>query len=173
MKNIIDSFLRFLRSSKRKMLLITITIVTTLIISSIIAIWLSKVAHLNIPSLGTIRTLGVEAYWDINLTNKTEAINWGTIWPGSSQNATLYIRSISNLETTLHLNTTNWNPANISNYMNLTWNYNGTTIQPDEIIQVTLTLSASSSFNFINYLITNEVKQFSLDIIISTSEYIS
>jgi len=166
-------FTGFLCSSKNKILLITITAVITLIISSIIALWLSKVTKLNIPSLGTIRTLGVEAYWDSDLTNKTQTINWGTIYPGSSQNVTLYIRSISNIETTLNLNTTNWNPTNLSNYMNLTWNYNGTTIHPSEIIQVTLTLSASSSFNFINYLITNNIKQFNFDIIISTSEYIS
>jgi uncharacterized membrane protein YwzB len=61
-KNTFDSFVKFLRSLKRAVLLITITIVITLIISSIISIRLSKVINLSVPSLGTITTLGVEAY---------------------------------------------------------------------------------------------------------------
>ena len=173
MKNTFNSLIEFLHSSKRVILLITITVVVTLIISSVISIWLSKVTNLDVPSLGTIKTLGVEAYWDLDLENKTETINWGTIWIGSSQNVTLYVRSISNYVATIHLNTTNWNPTNISDYTNLTWNYNGTPVNPGEIIQITLTLSTSSSNSFIRYLITNDVKQFNFDIIISTSEYIS
>jgi len=161
----------FLEPSKKTVLLIVAVAAITVLVTSLTAIWLSKITNLQIPSLGTITTLGVEAYWDKNLTNKTEEIKWGKIWPGSSQNVTIYIRSISNVETTLILNTTNWNPTNLTDYMNLTWNYNETTIHPDEIIQVTLTLSASSSYSFIMYLITNDVKQFSFDIIIRTSEY--
>jgi len=171
MKNTFGSFVKFLHSSKRAILLITLTAVITLIISSIISIWLSKVTNLNVPSFGTIRTLGVQGYWDKNLENKTETFDWGTIWPGASKNVTIYLRSISNIETTLYLNTTNWNPTNISDYVNLTWNYDETTIRPNEIIGVTLTLSASSSYSFILYLIANDVKQFSFDIIISTQEY--
>jgi len=156
---------------KKTLLLIAATAATTILISTLIAIWLTKTTTINVPSLGTIITLGVEAYWDQNLTNKTQTINWGTIYLGSTQNATLYIRSISNIETTLNLNTTNWNPTNLSNYMNLTWNYNGTTIHPNQVIQVTLTLSAPPSISFIQYLITNDIKQFNFDIIISTKEY--
>jgi hypothetical protein len=47
--------------------------------------------------------------------------------------------------------------------------YNGTQINPGEIIQVTLTLSASSSHDFVHYLIANNVKNFSFDIIIAAS----
>jgi hypothetical protein len=54
--------------------------------------------------------------------------------------------------------------------MNLSWNYNGTIIHLGEIIQVTLTLTASSSHAFLIYLITSDVKQFSFDIIINTLE---
>ena len=182
MKDAFNSLIKFLRSSKRAILLITITVVTTLVISSIISIWLGKVTYLNVPSLGTIKTLGVEAYWDPDLKNKTETIDWETIWPGTSKNVTLHIRSISNIETTLELRTANWTfrdsnnrtvagPSDSSPYMNLTWNYNETTVRPDEIVQVTLTLSVDDSSDFIEFLIAKDVKAFSLDIIISTSEY--
>jgi len=147
-----------------------------------ISIWLSKVTTLNVPSLGTIKTLGVEAYWDLDLKNKTETIDWDTIWPGTAKNVTLHIRSISNRETSLELRTANWTFRNSSNlivagpsdsspYMNLTWNYNETTVHPDETVQITIILSADRSSDFIEFLIANDVKEFSLDIIISTSEY--
>lgn len=171
MKGALNSLMESLRSSKRTILLIAIAVVITLIVSSAISIWLSRFSNLVIPSVGRITALGVEAYWDRNLENKTETFDWGTVYPGVSNNVTLYLRSISNIETTLYLNTTEWNPANISNYMTLSWNYNETTIQPGETIEVTLTLSASSSPSFFLYLITNEVEQFGLDIIIATSEY--
>lgn len=170
MKAAFNSLVKFLRSSKRKILVIIITAVITIAISAIISLWLSSINNIYVPSLGTIKTLGVEAYWDKNLENKTETISWGTIWPGSSKNFTLYLRSISNTETTLLLNATNWNPANISEYMNLSWNYNETILHPSETIQVTLILTTSSSNEFISYLINNDVKEFSFDIIISTLE---
>ena len=169
MRNKFHSFIAFLRSSKKTILLILIVAIASITITTTISILLSKIYHLNVPSLATIKTIGVEAYWDPNRENKTETIDWGTIWPGSSKNVTFYIRSVSNFEATLNLNATNWNPANISDYMNLSWDYNGTTIRPSEIIQVTLTLSASPSNSFIHYLIANDVKDFNFDIVIAAS----
>jgi len=153
------------------MLLIAITAVITLIVASLISIWLSKVSDLSIPSLGTIKTLGLEAYWDRNLEDKAETFDWGVIRPRTLKNVTLYLRSISNIETTLNLTATNWNPANVSSFLSLSWNYKGTTMHPGEILEVTLTLSASSSYSFLLYLITSDVEEFSFDVIIMTSEY--
>lgn len=173
MTGTLKSCIEFLRSSKKRVLLIVIVVVITIFISAIISTLLEKAINLYVPTTGTVKTLGVEAYWDRNLKNKTEEISWRTIWVGSSRNVTFYVQSISNIETTLFLNTANWNPTNISDYMNLSWNYNGTTLNPSEAIQVTLTLTASSSNSFILYLTTSDVKEFSFDIIISTSEYSS
>jgi len=173
LKNTFDcSFAKFSRSSKRTVLLVLIVVLITIAVTTAVSIWLERTFNLRVPSLGTIKTLGVEAYWDRNLENKIEIIDWDTIWPGSSKNVTLYVRSIGNVEATLYLNTTNWNPADLPDHVTLSWNYDGTTVHPDEVIQVTLTLSASSSQSFILYLITNKVNEFSFDIIIGTSEYI-
>ena len=182
MKDTFNSLIEYLRSSKRTILLITITVAITLIISSMVSICLGKVTYLSVPSLGTIKTLGVEAYWDSDLKNKTETIDWDTIWPGTYKNVTLYIRSLSNIETTLELRTANWTFLDSNNsivagssdsspYMNLTWNYNETTVRPSETVQVTLTLSVDYSSDFVEFLIAKDVKEFSLDIIISTSGY--
>jgi hypothetical protein len=169
-KAVLGSVARFVRSSKKTIPLILIVVVATIATSTIISILLSRTTRLYVPSLGTIKTIGVDIYWDEALTNKTESVNWSTIYVGSSQNVTFYLRSISNAEATLHLNATDWNPSDISKYMTLSWNYNGSTLQPGQVIQVTLTLSASSSYAFIYYLITQNVKRFSFDITIAASE---
>jgi hypothetical protein len=180
MKNTCDSSLTSLLSHKKTILLITITVAVTLIISSMILVWLDGWINLKIPSTGTIRLRGVEGYWDKNLTNKTETCDWGTIWPGVTENRTIYLRSICNFDTTLNLTTGNWTyldsndnivsgPNSTTPYMNLTWNYNYTMIKPGQTLQVTLTLSVDRSSNLIEFLIANDVKRFSVDIYISTS----
>jgi len=169
MRSRFRSFIAFLRSSKKTVLLILIVAIASIAITTTISILLSKIEKLHVPSLATIKTIGVEAYWDPNCENKTETIDWGTIWPGLSKNVTFYVRSVSNFEATLNLNATNWNPVNISDYMSLSWSYNETPLNPGEIVQVTLTLSASSSDAFTHFLIANDVKNFTFDIVIAAS----
>jgi hypothetical protein len=88
---------------------------------------------------------------------------------------------VSNIKIRLQLQTANWTflssngtivsgPANSTNYMSLTWNYNNETVNPGQTVQVTLTLSTGNSPNFIGFLIDNKVNEFSFDITISTSE---
>lgn len=170
MKQPSDSVTRFSRPSKKTVLLVVATVAATILLSTIFSLWLSRSSNLKVPSIGTIRTFGVKAFWDSSLKNETTEIQWGTIYSGSSSNVSIYLQSISNLEAALQLNTSNWEPFNMSRYMNLTWNYNQTTLGPDEVIQVTLTLTTSSSPDFIQYLITNDVREFSFDILISIKE---
>ena len=152
---------------ENRIFLVVITIIITLIVSTVVSIGLSSSANLSVPSLGTITTLGVEAYWDSNCENKTMTIDWGQIHSGTSKNVTLYLKSASNFETTLRLNMSNWNPPSILNYMMLVWDYNGTTIKPGEIKQVALTLNSVSSKSFMDYLLDNGITNFSFDMTIS------
>lgn len=181
MKNPFKSFTAYLHPSKKTLLLILIVATATIILSTAISIWLSKIYNLHVPSIGTVKTIGVKAYWDANLKNETKQIQWGTTYPGSSINVTLYVQSISNVETTLKLETANWTfqdpnnaiisgPNDSTPYINLTWNYNNATIKPGETVQVTLTLSIDNSFDFIRFLINNNVRNYSFDITIRTLE---
>lgn len=153
----------------------------TLILSTAISMWLEKAQDLRVPTIATIKTSGVEAYWNRELTNRTESIDWGTIWLGASQNVSIYVRSISNIEITLDLAIENLTfsdsnenivaePENMASYVNLTWNYNETKISPGETLQLTLTLSVGHSADFTEFLIANGVEKFSFDIYISTSQ---
>lgn len=168
--NKFHSLIALLRSLKKTLFLVAIVAIASITITSLIAILLSKTTDLYIPSIGTVKTIGVEVYWDQNGENKTETIDWDIVWAGSSENMTLYVQSISNYEVTLTLNATDWIPVNISNYIILSWDYNRTSLKPGEIIPVTLTLSASSSESLIRYLITNNVQDFHFEIAITASE---
>ena len=167
---IFNSLFALLYRHKKTLLLILLVSTATILISSAVSIWLSNFHNLTLPTIGTIKTIGVEVYWDSNLQNKTEIIDWNTVWPGTTKNATLYIRNVSNVKTTLHLNTSNIDPANISEYLNLSWNYDGSPLNPNETIQVTLFLSASDDILFISYIIANELTAFNLDIQIAAYE---
>ncbi|MGD2066543.1 MAG: hypothetical protein PVI43_05175 [Candidatus Bathyarchaeota archaeon] len=153
-----------LRRYKKTLLLIFVVATASVLISSGISIWLSDYHNLTLPSVGTIKTIGVEAYWDPNLENKTENILWGEMWPGSSQNSTLYIRSVSNVEITLQLYPSNITPVAMSEYIDLSWNYKGKTISPNDVIEVTLFLSMPDDYSFIRYVVANEMESFSMDI---------
>ena len=159
-----NSLFDFLGRHKKTLLLIFVVSTSTLLISSAISIWLSDFHNLTVPTVGTIKTIGVEAYWDQDTENKTETINWDTMWPGLTKNFTLYIRSVSNVKTVLHMNITNVTPSPVSEYLNVTWNYNGAILNPDEVIEVTLFLSASNDVSFTQYLITNKVTDFNFEI---------
>ena len=110
----------------------------------------------NMYSYGSIQiqTAGVTAYTDASCTTIVTVVPWGSLAPGSSGTNIIYLKNEGTTSLTLSLNTTNWNPINAPNYITLNWNYNGQTIAPDQVIQITLTLSVSqnisgiSSFNF-------------------------
>jgi hypothetical protein len=181
------SDLKSLLPSKRTVVLVLAVIVITVILSAAFSILLSRFSNLRLPSLGTIMTEGVEAYWDENLTNKIstdEKIDWGTLKLGTSKNVTFYLLSISNIETILNLTEKDLlfydgngvamqPPSYILTYMNLSWNYNGSVVRPGDVIHVTVTLSAGHSPDFVTYLIDNDVRRFTLDIHIRTLEYVA
>jgi len=81
--------------------------------------------------------------------------------PGSLNNVTVYMRNEGNRLPTFPLTTDNWNPLNASDYLTLSWNYDGRQLNPLEVVQVTLTLTVSSS--------VQGIESFSFDIIISVS----
>lgn len=170
-----------IRRSWKTVLLIIIVVVVTIAISTLVSLWVSSYYILRFPSMGTISTVGVEAYWDQNLVNRSTQIQWGALYPDTETNMTLYLHSISNAPTTLILETDNWTytnlagtnitePSNRQDYMNLTWDYNNQTLNPDQTIQTTLTLTVTDNPIFLEYLIQNNVTTFNFNISIRAME---
>lgn len=172
--------IKFLYRSKKTILFVLVVATITIALSATISIWLSRVNHLYIPSVGNVKTLGVEAYeGDIIDSGNEQYIDWGTVYPGGLTYRSFYIRSKSNIKTTFNLETANWTywdsagnnvTGSNNNYLNLDWNYTDTPISPGDEIYVTLTLQASASDSFISYLIANDVTGFSFDICIYGSD---
>jgi len=118
-------------------------------------------SSVRIVGRGTVKAVGVGVFWDSNCTNPVSFIDWGMVEPGSMNNVTVYVRNEGNVVASISLATENWNPSNASDYLTLSWNYDGRELNPLEVVQVTLTLSVSSS--------VQGIESFSFDIIISVS----
>lgn len=107
---------------------------------------LSLVQNSNtVSSVGTIKGIGVGLYSEYACTNKVTSINWGVLEPGSNKTITIYVRNEGNAAATLSQATQNWNPTAASSYLTLRWNYAGQTISVNQILQVKLTLTLSST----------------------------
>ena len=118
-------------------------------------------SSVRIVGRGTVKAVGVGVFWDSNCTNPVSFIDWGMVEPSSMNNVTVYVRNEGNVAASISLATENWNPSNASDYMTLSWNYDGQQLNPQEVAQVTVTLNVSSS--------VQGIESFSFDIIISIS----
>ena len=164
-KDRIVSIFSALRASRKTLLLIVIVAVVSIAGTSIISVLLSNSSsEIYIPSLGTIKTIEVEAFSDAGCQHKKDALEWAEIEPGESISTSVYIKSVSNFNVMLTLNLTDWSPPEISDYLTLTWDYKGTRLDPGEVILINLNVSAPSSDDFINYLVDNEIKNFTVDV---------
>jgi hypothetical protein len=115
----------------------------------------------TVSNSGSVKGVGVGVYLDQACTNAVSSITWGTLDPGSNVNRTVYIRNEGNTAATLSIATSNWNPTSASSYMTLSWNYGGQTLSVNQVVQVRLTLSVSSS--------VTGITNFSFDITITAS----
>jgi len=176
----LHSFFVFLKSSYKILFLVAIVAIISVASTSLVSILLSESdSDVYLPSLGTIKTIDVEIYRDPNGENKIETLSWDEIkiekldWDEiktGTVNTTVYVKSVSNFRVTLNMFLTDWNPVEISDYITISWDYNGTQLNPSEIIPVTMTLSASSSDDFVNYLVSNEIRRFDFVIHIVASD---
>ena len=132
--------------------LIVITVIAIPAVNALIS------NSVTIGNTGSIKAIGVSVYWDLECTNEVSSLDWSVLEPDSSENKIIYIKNIGNAAETLSLDTENWNPANASTYITLTWNYDDLPIDPDEVAEVTMTLTISPSITGIT--------SFSFDILI-------
>lgn len=174
----LHSFVCSMKPRYRTLVLVVIVAVASVAVTSLVAVMLSSSDdELYLPSLGTIKTVEVETYWDQDCKNRRENLTWDDMWIQQMEeaevnevNTTVYIKSVSNLKVTLTMFLTDWNPEDISDYVTISWDYDGTVLSPNEVIPVTMTLSASSTDDFIDYLIENEVTRFDVAVHIVGSE---
>ena len=121
----------------------------------------SDIITRRITTSGTIyiKTLGLEAYWDINCTNVASNLDWGTLEPGDVQLITIYLKNSGNSAMILSLVAENFVPFISSNYLNVTWNREVSGLAIGQVLQADITLNVSKSITGIN--------NFSFDIVLS------
>lgn len=133
-----------------------------LLTAAVIALLLATIIGLayfrRIPSTGVIKTVGCDVYWDSDLTNHVDLIDWGTVEHGNEYNASIYVVNTSNVPANLTLGTESWNPPETSDFVTLYWNYNNQTLAVSEVILVVFTLEIS--------LDVTGITNFSFDIVI-------
>jgi hypothetical protein len=168
----------FLYRSRRTVLLVAAVFLVTLIFSFSVATWLSSNSYApntdydrTVPTVGTIVFQDLEIFGgDVTVESDAVLIDWGELTIGASKNTTFFVKSTSNIDVALELNVTNWMPAGIEEYITISWNYNGTVLNPNHRpLLVTVNLEVASSGDFIDFLITNEVTAFGFDITIYAS----
>ncbi|MCD6240829.1 hypothetical protein J7K27_04820 [Candidatus Bathyarchaeota archaeon] len=173
----------FIRRHKNTFLLIIVVALITALLQTLISVWLSRNNKISLPSFGTIYTLQAEVYGGSlkELNNGQKFIDWGTVYPGTTVHRTFNVMSKSNVEAKLIIKAMNWvfnnsrgeivkGPTNETYYMTLIASLNETLMNPNQSLEVTLTLMVSNSNDFINLIIENKVTSFSFDIYIYMSK---
>jgi hypothetical protein len=84
----------------------------------------------------------ISVYSNHQCTDKTLRISWGTVQPGTSKNAIVYVANTGNLPVTLNLTILNWRPSDAFTYFEVTWNREGQVLRPGSVVVATLTLLA-------------------------------
>jgi hypothetical protein len=139
---------------KLKKVGLSIILVALAVTITVYAIQRSRVIHNN----AHVYCVGINIYWDPECTNPCTTINWGELYPGDTKTQQIYIKNVENTPCTLTMATSNWTPTEASNYITISWNYAGQTLNPSEILPVTFTLKVSEQVTGIN--------DFTFDIII-------
>ena len=180
LKGYIRKLVRIRVPSRNTVLLIIVVAIVAVVLNALVATLLERYQNLHIPSIGNIYALGFDVYGgNITTHDGIQYIEWGTNYVGSQTNRSIYLRSKSNIDTTMNLTTANWTYLNTqgqnarsptTSYINLTCDYDNNTIKPNQEIYVTLTLSVPYDTDFVEYLITNKVTRFSFDIHIYPSK---
>jgi hypothetical protein len=101
----------------------------------------------NLSSSGSITVsanLGV--YSDSGCQNAITTLDWGTITPGGTITRTVYIKNTgTGVSLSLNMTTSTWNPTNANGPIAITWDREGTRLQPGQSTAVALTLTVSPS----------------------------
>jgi len=101
----------------------------------IVSVWANLTINpVTVTNQGNITTVNLE----VNPTT----LDWGTLYPSQSKSLVIQVRPSQPTPMTLSYVLSNWQPANASTYLTLTWNYTGATITDWTSLQFTLTVSS-------------------------------
>jgi hypothetical protein len=97
----------------------------------------------TLSTSGVLAGAGVGIYDDAACTQNLTAINWGLIYPGETHTVTCYVKNLGNVDAALTIDTLNWTPTLASTHLEFQTDYAEQTLQPDEVLPLTVTLRVS------------------------------
>ena len=95
-------------------------------------------------------TIEIDIYSDAACTKLVNSIAWGEIEAGRSVDKEIYVKNNGDQRVYLSLLTQNWAPSEAADDMQLSWDYDDNTINPDEEMKLILTLVVSSNVHGID-----------------------
>jgi hypothetical protein len=119
-------------------------------------------ASQSVTNSGNITAVGVSIYTSSTYTTKLTHIDWGSLTPGATKNATAYIRNEGTVAVTLSMTTGNWSSQAVSTYLRVTWNRQGTQLNHQSTTQAVITLTVPTNIT--------GVDSFSFDITITGTQ---
>ena len=106
-------------------------------------------------------SIEIDVYGDSACTQPISSVEWGSIDAGDSVDKVVYVKNSGDDGVVLSLSTDNWNPAEAADDLTLSWDYDGSSLGPGDVVGVMLTLSVDSS--------TSGISNFGFDIVITGS----
>jgi len=94
----------------------------------------------EIRNVGVVRVIGVQVFENENLTSILEFIDWGFVDPNETKTCEAWILNTGNDDIRLSLWTNSWVPANASDWITLSWDYNDSIVAPKDSIRVEFSL---------------------------------
>ncbi len=86
----------------------------------------------------------INLFSNVDCTQPLTQVVWGDIEAGSGSQSTVYVKNDGQTSATLTLSTNNWNPSTLQNYLTLDWDYSGQTMDPGQVLEITLSLMVDS-----------------------------
>ncbi len=165
--------------SIKTVMIIVVVVAYTMVLTSLVVSIIDGNSPFRMPTIGNIITTGYEARGgDIQTTAENQTLDWGTIYIGASTNRSFILKNKSNIITTPQLNATDWmfkdqqgqqvDPPTVNN-ISVNWTLNNTPLNPDQEVNVTITLTIRFDQTFVDYIINNNVTTFGFDMIIQPS----
>ena len=167
--------------SLKTALIIIVVVIYTMTLTSLFASILDSYRNFRMPSFGTIYALGYDVYdGDIITANGNRTLNWTTIYVGSSIDRSFLLKSISSTVTKPNFAYGNWTfrdeqeqiqPSPPLDNVTVDWNLSkDRLLNPNEVVNVTLTLKVEYDETFVQDIIKFNITTFSFDIAIYPSQ---
>ena len=99
----------------------------------------------NTGSITVTPSVQLGVYSDSGCTVAISSVSWGTLNPGTTSTAPIYVKNQGNVAVTLSMSVNSWNPSSASSYLTLTWNRDGYSLAAGASVSAVLSLTVSSS----------------------------